>query len=74
MPTIPLPRPGVSTAFNLSFWPTRPSTSGVALQAVLFASDPWGIIAGRIKANCPSKARDGALAFLSQAEAKLSRV
>src|SRR5262245_50481510 len=50
-----------------SFWPTRIARRGrYRLQSLLFALDPWAIIAQTISADCPHGSRKEALACLDQ--------
>ena len=72
MPPVPQPRSGERLEVKgrpipFSFWPSRPGRRHYALQSLLFALDPWIVIAQSIKQDCPKARRPEALACLEQA-------
>ena len=52
---------------RFSFWPMYKGTRRYGLQSSLFAVDPWTIIKDKIRTECPSSARQEAIAYLEQA-------
>lgn len=71
MPLLPQPRNGHPVSVKgrpipFSFWPARSGRRHHALQSLLFARDPWLVIARSIKHECPKPRQSEALACLEQ--------
>jgi len=71
---MPLPQPRNGQRLNVkgrpvpfSYWPSRRGRLHYALQSLLFALDPWGVIERSITKTCPKTRRLEALACLEQA-------
>ena len=73
MPPLPQPRAGQSLLIKqrpvrFSNWPTRRGRVHHALQSLVFARDPWLMIARCIEQQCPTPRRPEALATLEQSK------
>ncbi len=53
-------------ALPFSYWPMRQSAPRYSLQSCIFSSNPWHLLARRVKERCPQHARKAAIAFLEQ--------
>lgn len=71
MPVLPQARAGQRLQVKrrpipFSFWPSRPSRRHHALQSLLFALDPWTVIAQVVEKDCPKARLAEALSCLEQ--------
>lgn len=72
MPPLPTPRHGErlrvrGRALDFGFWTMGRTTRRYGLQAPLYCSDPWPLVAARIRTGCPPLQRAAATACLDQA-------
>jgi len=73
MSLLPQPRAGIRIEVKgrpipFSLWPSRSGRLHCALQSLLFARDPWLVIARSIKQQCPKNRQAEALACLEQSK------
>src|ERR1022692_701298 len=73
MPILPQPRSGQRVEVKgreipFSLWPSRSGRRHHGLQSLLFARDPWLVIASSIKRQCPRPRQLEALACLEQSK------